>query len=203
MSPLTVLVLSVPAAPSRTARPFQFVTPDPVPAMLVETSVPETFAPSSVTTSSELLVAGGAEVAARDGSVDLYSRLDGVGHDERGASGRPVDSADRHDVRHRVGAGAEVHPGSKLEGGADIHPVGALQPQVCHRAAALEVEGGAAPADVIVAFTAGSGAPGGAGPGPAAGPTKASGFVPGAVTDSEYAPGAICTVSFAAALVTA
>ena len=62
---------------------------------------------------------------------------------------------------------------------------------------------GAAPTDVIVACTAGSAAPGGAGPGPPAGPTKASGFVPDAVTDSEYAPGPICTVSFATALVTA
>ena len=56
MSPLTVLMLRVPAAPSRTARPFQFVAPVPVPTMLVEMSVPETFAPSSVTTSSWLLV---------------------------------------------------------------------------------------------------------------------------------------------------
>ena len=62
---------------------------------------------------------------------------------------------------------------------------------------------GAAPAEVIVACTAGSGAPGGAGPGPAAGPTKASGLLPGANTDSEYAPGPSCTVSFATALVTA
>ena len=84
-------------------------------------------------------------MAAGDGGVDLCSRLAGVGHDERGASGRPVDSADRHDVRHRVGAGAGGHPGSELERGADVRAVGALQPQVCHRPAALEVQGGRGP----------------------------------------------------------
>ena len=89
--------------------------------------------------------ARGAEVAAGNGGVDLCSRLAGVGHDQRGASGRPVDSADRHDVRHRVRTCAGGHPGSELERGADVRAVGALQPQVCHRPAALEVQGGRGP----------------------------------------------------------
>ena len=52
-------------------------------------SVPETFAPSSVTTSSRCR-ARRAEVAAGDGSVAHYSRVDGVGDHQRGASDRPV-----------------------------------------------------------------------------------------------------------------